>query len=125
MEPPDEGAARDRAERDRAEQARVSADVRADARHLRERLRRLASEVGRTENDVAATYHRLAEQALHQGRINDAARLEREAAEALRAAEHEWREVDRWPAVPEPPEHDWARTGDRRADARRLRDVSA
>jgi hypothetical protein len=113
-------------ERAEEEDARLRAHpVMQDARHLREQLRELAAAVAVTGNGVAATYHSLAEQALRQGRLDDARRLAGEVAAALRSVEQEEREAVRWVPPATALDREDEAAGRRVAEARRIREQAA
>jgi hypothetical protein len=61
-----------------------------------EQLRELAATVAATQERLAASLGALAERAAREGRADDARRLTSEAQAALRLADHERQEVERW-----------------------------
>jgi hypothetical protein len=83
---------------------------RRNVQRQREQLLELATTVAATQERLAATFGALAERAVREGRTDDARRLASEAHAALRGAEHERQEVERWRQPT---------AGERRADAAR------
>jgi hypothetical protein len=118
------GRAHARSQPARAGQRRVFEGNRQRVRHQREQLRQLAAVVAATEDSLAATYRGMAVWARHEGRSEDARRLESEAEAAMRFAEDERQQAEQ-PVVPKPPAHHPADAEHLRAAVSRAQDEAA